>query len=280
MVLDLKGYTLTTSSNDYVIKNSGDLTIIDSKYSSDIEQNQKDYEAEQAKYDELYNSQIEHYNSYKETVKNQYDDDYKKEVKKAIESESKLEENLFFSKYTVSSSNELLCILSGRSYYKTNNEKAVGAYYYNGNYTGVLLIGLTKDSVSYTTLGNTFKYNTTYEYKGKTYYISSTEYWMGGNINSTGGLLTKLKSTNQNDAITELFTLSFNSSDILFDNDYETYYESDEVSNLEVPIELNTEATMTNFKIYGSDEINKYPTSVELKGSKDGKNYKTVIKSD
>ena len=63
MVLDLKGYTLTTSSNDYVIKNSGDLTIIDSKYSSDIEQNQKDYEAEQAKYDELYNSQIEHYNS-------------------------------------------------------------------------------------------------------------------------------------------------------------------------------------------------------------------------
>lgn len=102
----------------------------------------------QAKYDELYNSQIEHYNSYKETVKNQYDDDYKKEVKKAIESESKLEENLFFSKYTVSSSNELLCILSGRSYYKTNNEKAVGAYYYNGNYTGVLLIGLTKDSVS------------------------------------------------------------------------------------------------------------------------------------
>ena len=280
MVLDLKGYTLTTSSNDYVIKNSGDLTIIDSKYLSDIEQNQKDYEAEQAKYDELYNSQIEHYNSYKETVKNQYDDDYKNEVKKAIESESKLEENLFFSKYTVSSSNELLCILSGRSYYKTNNEKAVGAYYYNGNYTGVLLIGLTKDSVSYTTLGNTFKYNTTYEYKGKTYYISSTEYWMGGNINSTGGLLTKLKSTNQNDAITELFTLSFNSSDILFDNDYETYYESDEVSNLEVPIELNTEATMTNFKIYGSDEINKYPTSVELKGSKDGKNYKTVIKSD
>lgn len=134
-----------------------------------------------------------------------------------------------------------------------------------------MLIGLTKDSVSYTTLGNTFKYNTTYEYKGKTYYISSTEYWMGGNINSTGGLLTKLKSTNQNDAITELFTLSFNSSDILFDNDYETYYESDEVSNLEVPIELNTEATMTNFKIYGSDEINKYPTSVELKGSKDGK---------
>ena len=43
----MKGYTLTTSSNDYVIKNSGDLTIIDSKYSDEQDKNQSDYEFEQ-----------------------------------------------------------------------------------------------------------------------------------------------------------------------------------------------------------------------------------------
>ena len=65
VVLDLKGYTLTTTSNDYVIKNSGDLTIIDSKYSSDVEKNQADYDAEQAKYDEEYNAELSVYNKAK-----------------------------------------------------------------------------------------------------------------------------------------------------------------------------------------------------------------------
>ena len=65
MVLDLKGYTLTTTSNDYVIKNSGDLTIIDSKYSADQDKNQADYDAEQAKYDEEYNAELSVYNKAK-----------------------------------------------------------------------------------------------------------------------------------------------------------------------------------------------------------------------
>ena len=66
MILDLNGYTLTTSSNDYIIKNNGDLTIIDGKYHKDIEKNQADYEAEQAKYDEEYNQYLDAYNKVKE----------------------------------------------------------------------------------------------------------------------------------------------------------------------------------------------------------------------
>ena len=81
MVLDLKGYTLTTSSNDYVIKNSGDLTIIDSKYSDEQDKNQSDYEAEQAKYDEEYNAELSAYNKAKT--------DYEKSVE---EYNKKLEE--------------------------------------------------------------------------------------------------------------------------------------------------------------------------------------------
>ena len=65
MLLDLNGYTLTTSSNDYVIKNNGDLTIIDGKYQKDIEKNQRDYEAEQAKYDQEYENDSEEYNKAK-----------------------------------------------------------------------------------------------------------------------------------------------------------------------------------------------------------------------
>ena len=82
MILDLKGYTLTTTANDYVIKNNGDLTIIDSKYSSDVEKNQADYEAEQAKnqadyeaeqaeYDKEYNEDLDAYNKTKEEYEKQ-----------------------------------------------------------------------------------------------------------------------------------------------------------------------------------------------------------------
>ena len=69
MVLDLKGYTLTTTSNDYVIKNSGDLTIIDSKYSTDQDKNQADYEAEQAKNLSKYNEQLANYEKIYSDVK-------------------------------------------------------------------------------------------------------------------------------------------------------------------------------------------------------------------
>ena len=65
MLLDLNGYTLTTTVNDYVIKNNGDLTIIDSKYSNEQDKNQADYEAEQAKYDEKYEKDSEEYNKAK-----------------------------------------------------------------------------------------------------------------------------------------------------------------------------------------------------------------------
>ena len=90
MILDLKGYTLTTSSNDYVIKNNGDLTIIDSKYSSDIEKNQADYEVEQAKYDEEYNQDLE----FKDTKDKEYNknlEDYEKKLEEYNNSNTDVE---------------------------------------------------------------------------------------------------------------------------------------------------------------------------------------------
>ena len=60
MVLDLNGHTITTLSNDYVLRNNGDLTIIDSKYWNDINSTQKNYDNEYmskiSKYNKKYDS--------------------------------------------------------------------------------------------------------------------------------------------------------------------------------------------------------------------------------
>ena len=69
MILDLNGKTLTTTANDYVIKNSGDLTIIDSKYQKDTEKYQAEYEAEQAKNLSKYNEQLANYEKIYSDVK-------------------------------------------------------------------------------------------------------------------------------------------------------------------------------------------------------------------
>ena len=56
MILDLNGHTITTTANDYVLKNSGDLTIIDGKYQNEINEAQnvydKEYENNILKYNE------------------------------------------------------------------------------------------------------------------------------------------------------------------------------------------------------------------------------------
>ena len=76
MILDLNGKTLTTTANDYVIKNSGDLTIIDSKYQKDTEKYQAEYEAKQAQYNSEYEEQMKEYNAaekeYEEALKEYY----------------------------------------------------------------------------------------------------------------------------------------------------------------------------------------------------------------
>ena len=80
MLLDLNGYTLTTTANDYVIKNNGDLTIIDGKYQKDIEKNQADYEAEQAKYDQEYENDSEEYNKAKTEYEKSLEEYNKKQL--------------------------------------------------------------------------------------------------------------------------------------------------------------------------------------------------------
>ena len=141
MILDLKGYTITTSSNDYVIKNSGDLTIIDSKYSSDIEKNQADYEAEQAKnqadyeaeqaeYDKEYNEDLDAYNKTKEEYEKQLE-----EYEKKLEEYNTTHPNKIYE-YT---GKEEIYVVPEDGTYKLETWGAQGGSYnetYHGGYGG------------------------------------------------------------------------------------------------------------------------------------------------
>lgn len=80
-----------------------------------------------------------------------------------------------------------VCTIAGRTFTKVNAGKALVAVFYNtSGYTGPLLVSTDPNAVTYYAYGRTFGYNATIEYLGLTWYISNTEYFMGGNITPSG----------------------------------------------------------------------------------------------
>ena len=65
----------------------------------------------------------------------------------------------------------------------------------------------------------------------------------------------------------------------VFDKNKETTFENEVTGESTIEWNLPEEKTITSFKIYGND-ISKYPKSVELKGSKDGETYETLVLKD
>ena len=63
MILDLNGHVISTVVDDYVIKNSGDLTVIDSKYYSDVEDQDKADANKQIEYNNEYKNSISKYSN-------------------------------------------------------------------------------------------------------------------------------------------------------------------------------------------------------------------------
>lgn len=84
--------------------------------------------------------------------------------------------------------NDLLCTLSRRNYYKAYDGWALVAYYYcSTGYSGPILVSDEADNVAFKTTwdSNILTYGGTIIYNGKTYYYSSTEYFMPGNLTNT-----------------------------------------------------------------------------------------------
>lgn len=84
--------------------------------------------------------------------------------------------------------NDLLCTLSKRNYYKAYDGWAIVAYYYcSTGYSGPILVSDEADNVAFRTTWDSriLKYGGTVVYNEKTYYYSSTEYFMPGNLTNT-----------------------------------------------------------------------------------------------
>ena len=90
VILDLRGQTLTTQTTDYIVKNHGNLKIIDSKYTDDIDSAQKKYEEEEAQNQLEYENALSEYDTYKNQTQNSYNEEYKEKINNEISNESEL----------------------------------------------------------------------------------------------------------------------------------------------------------------------------------------------
>ena len=97
---------------------------------------------------------------------------------------------LNFVNNNITGADSILAVLGGRYFYKKYNDAALVGLIYDGTYTGPVLVGTTANSVAYyTSLDSTlFTYSGTFVSNGVTYYYSSVEYWMAGNLSDTSGL--------------------------------------------------------------------------------------------
>ena len=155
VILDLRGKTLSISTSDYIIKNNGNLKIIDSKYDDDISEAQRKYEEEQASYDQEYNEAI--------TRKEEAESKYQKELK---EYNKKLEEyyiahpNIEFDytgdvqKYIVPETGSYKIELWGSKGISPMTESLTS----RGAYTNGI-INLTKGTILYVYVGGSNGYN-------------------------------------------------------------------------------------------------------------------------
>lgn len=84
----------------------------------------------------------------------------------------------------ITEANVLLCKIGGRSFSKVNKDLAICALFdFGNNWRMPILVSEYRDAVRYnTSLGGIFNYLTTFQYEGKTYYVSNYNYAMGANL--------------------------------------------------------------------------------------------------
>lgn len=151
-----------------------------------------------------------------------------------------------------------ICTISGRTFNKVNEGKALVGAYYNG-FTGPILVSTDPNAVTYKA-GPSFTYIGTIEYMGLTWYISNTEWFMGGN-QPVSGFAKKISEDNltYTQAAQLLFELanvqivpSYKKKYLIYDDKTKKYYN---IFNGELN-EINiTELTSTSFMTYGNDDI-------------------------
>jgi len=105
------------------------------------------------------------------------------------------------NEYICETSRTLLCTLSGRTFYKTTDDFAYVCYAKQSysNYSGPLLISKIADGVKYTVENSpTFSAIGSFEHNGETWYVSTDEYFMRGDLTSSAGFCKKFVGSGSN----------------------------------------------------------------------------------
>lgn len=93
--------------------------------------------------------------------------------------------------FVCSTAGTTLCTLTGREYYKYNDQPAICGYFYlSNNFTGPLLVSEQQDAVVYTSAydpDEPIQPSGSFEAFGRTWYVSNMSAFMGGNLTTTGG---------------------------------------------------------------------------------------------
>ncbi len=109
----------------------------------------------------------------------------------------------------------LIATIGGKNYYKLNAGAAyVGYYYSEFETTGPILVGTSANSVAFyvDNISNTYTYETTINYNGTTYYISSSNGFVDGNLDntSTSGIIKLIDQASAVDNARQLLYLANN----------------------------------------------------------------------
>ena len=124
VILDLRGYTLTTNKQDYVINNRGSLTIVDSDYDAQRNSSLEKYARERAEFDGEYETAIQAKTDYINEKQAEYDTEYNTEMAYYNEKQQSAEAN-----YNALAEEYLTYMNSAEYDNKISND-----FYYTGSY--------------------------------------------------------------------------------------------------------------------------------------------------
>ena len=366
MILDLNGHIISTQANDYVIKNSGDLTIIDNKYNNDISSGKnetiKNYRNNISKY-------VKEYDSYKIT-------DYSQDnLELNLDG---IEHGLDSTSWKDSSGKNNNIIINGGATFENNSLKLDGIDDYvelgNYNYQNLTIETVFKfqgssstayKDILYNLYGNCgYELSTSSSYVNFGYYLNSStslkslktslsktkdkiyyavtfdgtsiKTYMDGILIKTTAISSDIKydeniinniilGASKNGetlkkqfkgniylariysrALTEeeiiknysidavrydisnkqltsdtsygkVITNSGTNPYFVFDGNTTTYWESENTSESYIQYQLGKTSTLKSFKIYGVNDTSKYPSEVEVLGSKDGNTFNSIV---
>lgn len=156
--------------------------------------------------------------------------------------------------------NDLLCTLSKRNYYKAYDGWALVAYYYcSTGYSGPILVSDKAENVAFTTTWDKkiLTYGGTITYNGKTWYYSSTEYFMPGNLKNTG-TNTLYKCNNGNQISVQNAALELLKKYLVCDGKYREHQDVREVAHQDATCTTNGKTVkkcLTCNTIVASEEI-------------------------